>query len=126
MFIKYTNKGDFSKTLDYFNKMENVLNNSVLEMYGQRGIEALKAATPVDSGKTAESWGFEVEKSNTTIKLIWTNSNVNDGCNIAIIIQYGHGTGQGKYVEGIDYINPAMRPIFEEISELLWREVTKA
>ena len=124
--FKFTSKGDFSKTLAYFHKMENVLDNARLEMYGQRGIDALRAATPVESGKTANSWGFEVEKTGTTIKLIWTNSNVNEGCNIAILIQYGHGTGWGSYVEGVDYINPAMRPIFEEISELVWREVTKA
>ena len=106
--------------------MENVLDNATLDRYGQMGIDALKANTPVESGKTANSWGFTTEKRGTSIKLIWTNSNVNEGCNIAIIIQYGHGTGWGSYVDGIDYINPAMRPIFEEISQLVWKEVTKA
>jgi len=124
--ISFRSKGDFSKTLAYFRKMEHVLDDVTLEQYGQRGIDALRAATPVETGLTAHSWGFHTEKSGTTIKLVWTNSNVNQGCNIAILIQYGHGTGWGTYVEGLDYINPAMRPIFEEISELVWKEVTKA
>ena len=124
--ISIKSKGDFSKTLRYFNKMQEVLNSGVLERYGQMGIDALRTATPVESGKTTSSWGFTTETRGTSIKLIWTNSNVNDGCNIAILIQYGHGTGWGSYVEGIDYINPAMRPIFEEISQLVWKEVTKA
>lgn len=122
--ISFRNKGDFSRTLAYFKKMENVLDESTLSRYGQMGIDALKANTPVESGKTANSWGFTTEKRGTSIKLVWTNSNVNEGCNIAIIIQYGHGTGWGSYVEGVDYINPAMRPIFEEISQLVWKEVT--
>ncbi|MBP5597174.1 MAG: HK97 gp10 family phage protein [Pseudobutyrivibrio sp.] len=124
--ISIKSKGDFSKTLRYFKKMQEVLNSGVLERYGQMGIDALRTATPVESGKTASSWGFTTETRGTSIKLIWTNSNVNDGCNIAILIQYGHGTGWGTYVEGTDYINPAMRPIFEEISQLVWKEVTKA
>jgi hypothetical protein len=124
--ISIKSKGDFSKTLQYFRKMQQVLNSGVLERYGQMGINALRSATPVESGKTASSWGFATENRGTSIKLIWTNSNINEGCNIAILIQYGHGTGWGTYVEGIDYINPAMRPIFEEISQLVWKEVTKA
>ncbi len=124
--ISFRSKGDFSKTLAYFKKMENVLDDITLERYGQRGIEALRAATPTESGKTANSWGFTTEKTGQSIKLIWTNDNINEGCNIAILIQYGHATGWGTYVEGIDYINPAMRPIFEEISQLVWEEVTKA
>ena len=124
--ISIRSKGDFSKTLQYFKKLQKVLNSGVLEHYGQMGINALRSATPVESGKTASSWGFTTENRGTSIKLIWTNSNVNEGCNIAILIQYGHGTGWGTYVEGTDYINPAMRPIFEEISQLVWKEVTKA
>ena len=124
--ISFKSKGDFSKTLNYFNKMKSIADRLNLESYGQRGIEALRAATPVETGKTAESWYFTTDINRKRIKLIWSNSNVNEGANIAILIQYGHGTGWGSYIEGIDYINPAMRPIFEEISQLVWKEVISA
>ena len=124
--ISYKSKGNFSKTLKYFNKMKTIADRLNLQAYGQRGINALKAATPIETGKTADSWYFTTDINNDRIKLIWSNSNVNDGANIAILIQYGHGTGWGTYVEGIDYINPSMRPIFEEISQLVWKEVTSA
>ena len=90
------------------------------------GVSALSSATPIDTGKTAASWGYEIESDDDGTRIIWTNSNVNKNVNIAIILQYGHGTGTGGYVQGRDYINPAMQPVFDQIADAVWREVTKA
>lgn len=109
-FLERTLKGDYLKDLDKF---------------GREGVAALALATPVDTGKTAASWGYRIEKTNSGMKIIWTNSNVNNGVNIAIILQYGHGTNHGGYVQGRDYINPAIRPIFDKIADNAWKEVTK-
>ena len=109
-FLERTLKGDYLKNLDKF---------------GREGVAALSLATPVDTGKTAESWDYRIEKTIDGIKIVWTNSNVNKGVNIAIILQYGHGTGNGGYVQGRDYINPAIRPIFDRIADDAWKEVTK-
>lgn len=98
----------------------------VLDKYGQEGVEALAAATPVDTGKTAASWYYDKIVENGTAKLVWYNSNIHRGINIAILLQYGHATKSGTYVEGIDYINPALRPVFERLAEDAWMEVTKA
>ncbi len=95
----------------------------VLERYGQLGVEALSAATPLESGETASSWSFEIERGTNQTAIRWINSNTNQGVNIAIILQYGHGTNGGGYVEGIDYINPAMKPIFDSMADELWKEV---
>lgn len=97
-----------------------------LNRYGQEGVVALSAATPVDSGKTASSWDYKISVSGSATKITWTNSNINQDVNIAVIIQYGHGTGTGGYVQGRDYINPAMRPVFDKIAEEIWKEVTSA
>lgn len=109
-FLERTLKGDYLKNLDKF---------------GREGVAALALATPVDTGKTAESWDYCIEKITDGTKIVWTNSNVNKGVNIAIILQYGHGTGNGGYVQGRDYINPAIRPIFDRIADDAWKEVTK-
>lgn len=109
-FLERTLKGDYLKNLDKF---------------GREGVAALALATPVDTGKTAKSWDYRIEKITDGIKIVWTNSNVNKGVNIAIILQYGHGTGNGGYVQGRDYINPAIRPIFDRIADDAWKEVTK-
>ena len=109
-FLERTLKGDYLKNLD---------------KYGREGVAALAPATPVDTGKTAESWDYRIEKTNSGIKIVWINSNVNNGVNIAIILQYGHGTNHGGYVQGRDYINPAIRPIFDKIADDAWKEVTK-
>lgn len=109
-FLERTLKGDYLKNLDKF---------------GREGVAALALATPVDTGKTAASWDYRIEKTNSSTKIIWTNSNVNNGVNIAIILQYGHGTNHGGYVQGRDYINPAIRPIFDKIADNAWKEVTK-
>jgi hypothetical protein len=97
----------------------------VLKKYGEEGVKALRDATPKDSGETADSWGYEITKDGRGYVITWTNSKKNKGVPIAIILQYGHGTGTGGYVEGRDYINPATRPIFDAIAEEAWKEVTK-
>ena len=123
--IGFRQKGDFSKTVNYFQKLKNANIIRILERYGQEGVAALSSATPVDSGLTASSWYSKVEVNNTSAKLIFCNSNVNKGVNIAVILQYGHGTGTGGWVEGRDYINPAIQPIFDKIVQNAWGEVTR-
>ena len=100
--------------------------NKILEKYGQMGVEALRSATPIDSGKTAESWGCEISVRTEGGTIHWTNTNQNKGVYIAVILQYGHGTGTGGYVQGIDYINPAIRPVFDKIAEEAWMEVVNS
>ena len=129
--IRIRSKGDFSKVDWYFGKLEKMLESTglgILNKYGERGVEALKNATPVDTGLTASSWYYEIhrDEQNKTITLSFNNSNVvNDWCNVAIILQYGHATRNGGYVEGVDYINPALQPIFNKIAGEAWEEVTK-
>ena len=96
-----------------------------LQHYAELGVAALSEATPKRTGKTAASWGYEIEVGPETTKLTWTNSNVNDGVNVALLIQYGHGTGTGGYVQGIDYINPAMQPMFQGFADDIWREAVR-
>lgn len=100
--------------------------NKILEKYGQMGVEALRSATPIDSGKTAESWGYEISVRKEGATINWTNTNQNKGVYIAVILQYGHGTGTGGYVQGVDYINPAIRPVFDKIAEEAWMEVVNS
>lgn len=97
-----------------------------LKNYGDLGVAALSNNTPVRTGKTSESWGYDISITFDSVSIYWTNSNVNNGVNIAVIIQYGHGTGTGGYVRGLDYINPAMRPVFQDIADGIWKEVTSA
>lgn len=122
--ISFAGKGDFRKVNSYFERVRNVFHTGSLDKYGEQGVEALRASTPVDSGLTADSWGYNIHRNGDQVSIIWTNSNLNDGVNIAVILQMGHGTGTGGYVEGIDYINPAMRPVFDNIAESAWKEVT--
>ena len=114
-------QGDYRATKRWMDKMEAGSVADVLRSCGEKGIEALSAATPVRTGKTAASWGFEAKTSSKGVTLTWTNSNVVNGVPIAIILQYGHGTGTGGYVHGRDYINPAMRPVFDEIENRISR-----
>jgi hypothetical protein len=123
--IRFEHKGDFSKTSRFLKKAKNAIRISELDKYGQAGVAALSSATPKDSGKTASSWYYEIERQNGSVSITFNNSNVNNGVPIAIILQYGHGTGTGGWVEGRDYINPAIRPIFDEIANSAWKEVTK-
>lgn len=99
---------------------------SILNKYGQVGVQALQSATPIDTGRTAYSWSYDVLKTNSGYSLNFYNNNTNQGVNIAVILQYGHGTGVGTYVQGVDYINPALRPIFDQLSDQIWEEVTNA
>ena len=124
--ITLKSKGNFSKSMSYLEKLRFKLKiSSILEKYGKRGVEALSAATPRDTGLTANSWYYEVTSDTQKGTLAFFNSNRNKGVPIALIIQYGHGTGTGGWVEGRDYINPVIEPIFEEIEKDVWEEVTK-
>lgn len=119
-----TAKGDFKKLEAYLNRFRKLKVQSILNKYGAIGVSALAAATPTESGLTAASWSYKVNASGGGATITWENHNVNRGVNIAIILQYGHGTGTGGYVAGIDYINPAMRPVFDKIANDVWRELT--
>lgn len=123
--IEFTHKGDFKKTSDFLKECKKFGIDAVLAKYGQAGADALAAATPKDTGKTASSWTYEITKGNGYASIAWNNTNVNKGVNIAIILQYGHGTGTGGWVEGTDYINPALKPIFEQLADDAWEEITK-
>lgn len=123
--ITFRHKGDFSGTTRYFKRIKEAAYLKILDKYGRQGVVALSSATPVDSGTTASSWYYEIENQNGAYKILFCNSHINKGVPIAIILQYGHGTGTGGWVEGRDYINPAIQPIFDQIVEEAWREVTK-
>ena len=123
--ISFRQKGDFKKLTRYFERVKEVVKLGDLDKYGREGVQALSSATPVDSGLTASSWYYTIENKNGTAKIMFNNSNIQNGVPIAVILQYGHGTGTGGWVEGRDYINPAIRPIFDKIAESAWREVTK-
>lgn len=122
--ITFKHTGNFDKTEQYFKKVSRQDYLSRLDTYGQLGVMRLMAATPVDTGKTATSWKYKIEKRTNSISIIWYNTNVVDGIPVAILIQYGHGTRNGVYVQGIDYINPAIQPIFAELSEQIREEVS--
>ena len=122
--IKIVSKGNFNKTEEMLKKSGQWAKNISLDSYGVKGVEALRNATPKDTGLTANSWSYRIEKSNDNITISFENSNINDGVPIAIILQYGHGTRNGGWVEGYDYINPAIRPIFDELAKAAWKEVT--
>ena len=118
--------GDLSRTLQFLNRLHHKDYLNVLSGYGRKGVEILRAATPKDTGKTADSWYYEIKQDRDRTTISWNNSNTNDGVSIAAILQYGHGTGNGTYVEGIDYINPAMKPIFEDLANECWKEVCRS
>ena len=123
--ISFRQKGDFSKLTRHLERLKGAIRLSELDTYGREGVAALASATPIESGKTANSWYYEIvrEKGSATIRFL--NSNIQNGVPIAIILQYGHGTGTGGWVQGRDYINPAIQPIFDRIANDAWREVTK-
>ena len=123
--ISFRQKGDFSKLSRYFERVKEAAKIGVLDKYGQEGVAALASATPVDSGKTSNSWYYEIKRQNGLVSIEFKNANINKGVNIAIILQYGHGTGTGGWVQGRDYINPAIQPIFDKIADDAWKEVTK-
>ena len=124
--ISIHHKGDFKKSIKFLNSITDIPIKSILEKYGNMGVSALAAATPVDTGKTAASWTYEIEMNKDSYVITWLNTNVNKHVNIALILQYGHATRNGGYVSGRDYINPAIQPVFDQIAAEAWREVTSS
>lgn len=122
--ITFRQKGDFSKLNSYLERLKEVVKLGDLNKYGRQGVQALSSATPIESGETANSWYYEINRTKESVSISFHNSNINNGIPIAIILQYGHGTGTGGWVEGRDYINPAIQPIFDKIAEDAWKEVT--
>ena len=123
--ITFRQKGDFSKVTRFLERAKESVKLGVLDKYGRAGVKALSSATPVDTGLTAASWYYKIENKNGVAKLNFYNSNIQNGVPIAIILQYGHGTQNGGWVQGRDYINPAIQPIFDSLADDAWKEVTK-
>lgn len=123
--IKFEHKGDWSKTTSFFEKAKNIVRLGNLDRYGREGVAALASATPVDTGLTASSWKYEITRTRGSVSINFLNTNVQNGVPIALILQYGHGTRNGGWVEGRDYINPAVQPIFDRLAKEMWEEVTK-
>ena len=123
--ISFRQKGDFSKLTRFLERAKNLVHLSDLDRYGREGVAALASATPVDTGKTAASWYYDIKINKESASIMFNNSNIQNGVPIAIILQYGHGTRNGGWVEGRDYINPVIQPIFDKIAEEAWKEVTK-
>ena len=123
--ITFSSKGNFKKTFSFMERAKEVVHLGNLDTYGREGVAALAAATPIDTGKTASSWVYEIVREAGSASIVFSNTNVVNGENIAILLQYGHGTRNGGYVVGRDYINPAIQPIFDKMATDAWREVTK-
>lgn len=121
--IRIRHIGDYHKVTSWLEKLREAFHLGILDKYGKMGVDALSAATPVDSGLTAASWSYEIQNDGGKATVSFNNSNINQGVNIAIILQYGHGTGTGGYVAGRDYINPAIQPVFDKLAEDAWKEV---
>lgn len=123
--IKFRQKGDFSKLTRYFERVKEVVKLGDIDKYGREGVAALESATPVDTGLTASSWRYEIDHGKDSVSISFYNDNIQNGVPIAIILQYGHGTRNGGWVQGRDYINPVIRPLFDKIADEAWKEVTK-
>lgn len=123
--ISFRQKGNFSKTTRYFESVRRAIRPKDLDKYGREGVAALASATPVDSGLTASSWQYEITITGNRASISFYNTNIQNGIPIAIILQYGHGTRNGGWVAGRDYINPSIQPIFDKMANNAWREVTK-
>ena len=124
--LSFDSEGSFDSTERFLRKMSTLNVDSVLNSEAKKGVAALSKATPKDSGRAATSWNYKIEKSNSSVTISWTNSDVENGFPVALMIQYGHGTGTGGYIQGKDFINPAMRPVFDSIAETVWKAVTSA
>lgn len=124
--IKCVVHGNFNKTKNFLKKASKIDFDGLLEQYAEQGVEALASATPKRSGKTAASWGYEIERSPGSISIYWTNSNTNQNVSVAVILDSGHGTGWGGYVTGKHYISPAIQPVFDNILEAIQREVSSS
>lgn len=123
--IKIRHKGNFSKTTKFFERVRESVHKGNFDRFGREGVAALASATPVESGETANAWYYQIEIKKNTVRITFCNSNVQNGIPVAILLQYGHATKNGGFVEGRDYINPAIQPIFDKIADEAWREVTK-
>lgn len=123
--LTYKVHGDFHKAFGFLEKIKEKVRLGDLDSYGQAGVEALKQNTPKRTGLTADSWYYEIERENGIAKIVFKNSNIQNGTMIAIVLQYGHGTRNGGWVEGVDYINPSLQPIFQKIADDAWEEVRK-
>ena len=123
--ISFRQKGDFKKLNSYLERLEEAIKLGKLNKYGERGVSALASATPVDTGLTASSWQYSINREKDSVSISFENTNINNGVSIAILLQYGHGTRNGGYVQGRDYINPAIQPLFDQIAEEAWKEVTR-
>lgn len=117
--------GDFNKTTEFLKRAQKLDVKSILDKYGRQGVIALSSATPQDTGKAAMSWGYEIKQGSNGSSITWTNSNIEGGIPVVVLIQYGHGTRNGGYVSGVDFINPAVKSIMDEIANEVWKEVTK-
>ena len=122
--ITISHSGDFKNTEKFLSKSLASNYMSILNSYGKQGVSALQSATPTDSGQTATSWSYTINRNKRGVSIVWNNSNIVNGVNVAVVLQYGHATSNGGYVKGRDYINPAIMPIFDRIAEDLWKEVT--
>lgn len=116
-------KGDFNNITNFLERTKGLIRISTLDKYGKMGVEALKRATPIESGETANSWYYDIVRKKGYASVIWGNTNVVDGCNIALVIQYGHATRNGTWIEGKDYINPALEPVFDDLQKQCLKEV---
>ena len=123
--VEFKQKGDFAKLNRYLERMREVAKIGDLDKYGKEGVAALSAATPIDTGKTANSWSYKINRQNGSVSIDFYNSNFSNGVPIAIILQQGHATNNGGWVQGRDYINPAIQPIFDKIAKNAWKEVTE-
>ena len=123
--ITFRQRGDFSKLTNFLERAKEAVHLGNLDKYGQEGVAALASATPVDTGQTANTWHYKIEQKNGSVSIGFYNTNIQNGVPIAIILQYGHATRNGGWVQGRDYINPAIQPIFDKIADTAWREVTK-
>jgi hypothetical protein len=126
MGVSIFSDGDWARTEKFLRDMQKFNVDAVLSAAAQKGVAALAASTPKDSGLSASSWSYEIKKSSSSIEISWKNSDVENGFPVALMIQYGHGTGTGGYIQGRDYINPTMRPVFDQIAETVWKAVTSA
>lgn len=124
--IKVSSSGDFKNTDKFLNTMRSGSIFRNLERFGRMGVDALSSATPVDTGRAAHSWTYQVGVNGSVYSISWLNTDVEGGLNVIILLQFGHGTGTGGYVQGRDFINPAMKPVFDQIAEGVWREVLNA
>lgn len=124
--VNLTSRGNFNNTFKFLQNVRKLDIRHILERYGRIGVERLREATPKDTGLTSESWVYEVRMVGNSGSIEWWNTNINDSVPIALILQYGHGTGWGAYVPGRDYINPALQPVFDELAEKVWEEVRRA